>query len=101
MLFFVEGGFYGVYAWMTRDFFVYNDGYVIYTKPYTYEKYTMRLSLMAGWRLQTKVGFMMEMRAGFLPGKDGPIDFDNGMAYYPMAMSYFPIYWGLKFGWAF
>lgn len=101
MLFFVEGGFYGAYAWMTRDFFVYNDGFDIYTKPYTFKEFTMRLSLMAGWRLQSHSGFMMEMRAGFLPGKDGPIDFGNGVAYYPMAMSYFPIYWGLKFGWAF
>lgn len=101
MLFFVEGGFYGVYAWMTRDFFVYNDGFDIYTRPYTYETFTMRLSIMGGWRLQTKSGFMMEMRAGFIPGKEGPIDFDNGVAYYPMMSSYVPIYWGLKFGYAF
>ena len=101
MLFFVEGGFYGVYAWMTRNFFVYNAGFDIYTRPYTYKTFTMRPSLMAGWRLQTKVGFLMEMRLGMLPGKDGPIDFDNGLAYYPMAASYFPIYVGLKFGWAF
>lgn len=96
MQFFLEGGIYGIEAWLKRDVFVGNDGYDIHTEPYTYSDLTLRPSLMAGFRLQNRHGFVAEMRIGMLPGKEG-----HSLTTYARNRTLVTNYLGVKLGYAF
>lgn len=98
IMFFVEGGVYGVYAWMTRDVFTGNDGFDIHTQPYTYRGRHIAPSLMAGFRLQSEIGVFAELRVGAVYNA---LSTPNAIVGSTAARSYFANYLGLKIGYAF
>lgn len=96
--FFLEGGVYGAYAWMTRDVFTGNDGYEIYTQPYTYTGYHIRPSFMGGFRIQSSVGVFAEIRVGAVYEA---LATPNELVQTTVAWSWFTNYLGMKIGYAF
>ncbi len=98
MAFFLEGGVYDAYAWMTRDVYTGNDGYDIYTQPYTYTGYHIRPSFMGGFRLQSSIGVFAEVRVGAM---GEALAAQNAIVRGTVARSWFTNYLGFKFGYAF
>ncbi len=96
--FFLEGGVYGAYAWMTRDVFTDNDGFDIHTQPYTYTGHHIRPSFMGGFRFQSQMGIFVELRVGAVyEALAAPDPVVRGV----VARSWFSNYLGLKLGYAF
>ena len=98
VLFFLEGGVYGAYAWMTRDVFVGNDGFDIHTRPYTYKGHHIAPSLMAGFRLQSKTGIFAEFRLGIV---GNALALEDKLTNATVSRSYLANYLGMKIGYAF
>lgn len=98
MAFFLEGGIYGAYAWMTRDVFTGNDGFDIHTQPYTYKGHHISPSLMGGFRLQSSIGIFAEVRLGVV---FDALATPDPVVQSTVARSWFTNYLGLKLGYAF